>query len=139
MIDLLVAIGIIVLLSTITIPYLRKYQPNLKLRVASRNLTGDIRYAQQLTITEQKTHIVSLDIAGGKYEILRIDSATTTVKTVNFDSEIFLKQITGLTGNNILFNFYGAVSRSGTIILSNLNNNESTINIKPSGFVELVE
>lgn len=135
--ELLVVLGIIALLSTISIPYLRKYQPNLKLNAVARDLTTDLRYAQQLTVTEQKVHLVSFDLANDKYHILKIDTATTTVKTVNLDSEVSFKQITDLTDDQVVFNFYGGVSQSGQIILTNTNNVDATINIKPSGYIQL--
>ena len=137
LIDLLVALGIVALLSTITIPYIRKYQPNLKLHATARDLTTDIRYAQQLTVTEQKVHLVDFNEAQNKYEILKIDTATTTVKSVSLDSEISFKEITGLINDQIVFNFYGGVSQPGQIILTNVNNITATINIKPSGYVQL--
>lgn len=137
LIDLLVALGIIALLSTLTIPYLKKYQPNLKLNATARNLTADLRYAQQLTITEQKVHLVSFNMTNNKYDILRIGTATTTVKTVNLDLEIGFKEITGLTNNQVAFNFYGGVNQSGQVVLNNKNNLTATINIKPSGYIQL--
>lgn len=137
LIDLLVALGIIALLATIAIPYLKKYQPNLKLNAAARDLTTDLRYAQQLTITEQKVHQVVFDLVNNKYNILKIDTATTTVKTVIFDSELSFKQITDLTDNQVIFNYYGGVSQAGKIILTNTNNVTATINIKPSGYIQL--
>src|SRR3990167_5202237 len=138
LINFMVSLGIIVVLSTITIPYLRKYQPNLKLHAVARDMTTDLRYAQQLTVTEQKVHLVNFDLINNKYEILKLDDATSTVKSVNLDSDITFQEITGLTNNQVIFNFYGGVSESGTVILTNLNNLDSTINIKPSGYVELV-
>ena len=139
LIDLLVAFSIIALLATISIPYLKKYQPNLKLNGAARALTADLRLAQQLTVTEQKVHLVSFDLINDKYDILKIDAATTTVKTVNLDQEVSLKQITDLTDNQVVFNFYGGVSRSGTVVLTNTNNLDAAINIKPSGYIQLAE
>ncbi|NCO79993.1 hypothetical protein GW884_01765, partial [Candidatus Falkowbacteria bacterium] len=70
LLDLLVSFSIIALLATITIPYLKKYQPNLKLNAAARNLTTDLRYAQQLTVTEQIVHKVSFDLINDQYQIL---------------------------------------------------------------------
>ena len=139
LIDLVVAIGIIALLSTLAIPYLRKYQPNLKLNAAARALTTDLRYAQQLTVTEQKIHLVDFDLAQDKYDILKIDSATTTIKSVDLDPEISFKEITGLTDNQAVFNYYGGVSQAGTVILTNTNNVDATVNIKPSGYIQLQE
>ena len=135
--DLLVSLSIIALLSTVAIPYLKKYQPNLKLNAAARDLTTDLRYAQQLTITEQKVYQVVFDLAQDKYQIQKIDVATTTIKTVNFESEISIKQINDLTGDKVVFNYYGGVSQAGEIILTNINNVEAIINIKPSGYIQL--
>ena len=138
LVDLLVVLGIIALLSTIAIPYIRKYQPNLKLHATARDLTTDIRYAQQLTVAEQKVHLVSFDENNNKYEILRVDAAaTTTIKSVNLDAEITFKTITGLSENQIVFNFYGGVSQSGQVVLTNVNNADAIIDIKPSGYVRL--
>jgi Tfp pilus assembly protein FimT len=139
LINLLVIFGIIALLSTIAIPYLRKYQPNLKLNGTARELISDLRYAQQLTITEQVVYLVELDIENDSYDILKIDTATTTVKTIEFPLEVSYQQITGLTNNQIVFNSYGGVSESGQIVLVNTNGKTSTINIKPSGYVQLVQ
>ena len=137
LIDLLVAISIIALLSTLAIPYLRKYQPNLKLNATARDLTADLRYAQQLTVAEQKIHLVVFDIIDNNYQILKIDTATTTVKTVTFESEVSIKEIIDLTDNKVVFNYYGGVSQAGEIILTNTNNVTATINIKPSGYIQL--
>ncbi|MDO9399559.1 MAG: GspH/FimT family protein [bacterium] len=135
--DIIVSLGIIVLLSTIALPYLKKYQPNLKLNGVARDLTTDLRYAQQLTVTEQKIHQVVFDLNNNQYQILKIDTATTTIKTVILDPEINIKEITGLTDNKVIFNYYGSVSSPGQIILSNINNLTATINIKPSGYIQL--
>lgn len=139
MIDLLVAMGIIALLSTIAIPYIRKYQPNLKLSATARDLTADLRYAQQLTVTEQKVYLVNFDAADDQYQILKIDIATSTIKSVSLDADVSFKEITGLADNKVVFNFYGGVSLPGQIVLANINDKTSTINIKPSGYVELAE
>ncbi|MFH1522279.1 MAG: hypothetical protein ABIE43_00490 [Patescibacteria group bacterium] len=135
--NLLVSIGVIVLLTTISIPYLRKYQPNLKLSATARDLVSDLRYAQQLTITEQIPHSVNFDINNGLYQIFKLDVATTTIKTVEFDSNINFQDITGLSGHRVIFNYYGGVSQAGEIFLVNTNNVTATVNIKPSGYIKL--
>ncbi len=137
LLDLIVTFSIIAILSTISIPYIRKYQPNLKLNAASRELTADLRLAQQLTVTEQIIHKVSFDLYNDSYDILRIGAATTTVKTVKLDSDINFQQIIGLTNNQVVFNYYGGVSESGQIVLINVNANMATINVKPSGYIQL--
>lgn len=135
--DVLVSLGIIALLTTISIPYLKKYQPNLKLNAAARDLTADLRYAQQLTVTEQTVHSVIFDLDDDSYQIFRLGDLTTVVKEVSFDADVNFQQVTDLTDNQVVFNFYGGVSESGQIILINTNNKTATINIKPSGYVQL--
>ena len=135
--EILVVASIIVLLAGISIPYLRKYQPNLKLNATARGLTSDMRLAQQLTVTEQVVHIVSFDLGNDTYDILKLGATTTTIKSVEFDSVVSWQQITGLTDNQVVFNFYGGVSEAGQLILVNTNNQTATINIKPSGYIQL--
>jgi len=137
LLNVLVSFGIIALLATISIPYIRQYQPNLKLNATARNLTSNLRYAQQLTITEQAVHLVDFDLGGDSYQILRGGVATTTIKTVEFDPDVSFQQIISLTGNQAVFNFYGGVSEAGQIILINTNAKTATINIKPSGYIKL--
>jgi len=135
--EVLVAFGIIALMATISIPYIRQYQPNLKLNATARDLTSDLRYAQQLTITEQAVYFVDLNLDDDSYRILKGGVATTTIKTVEFDSSVSFQQITGLTDNEVVFNFYGGASESGEIILINSNGKTATINVKPSGYIQL--
>lgn len=137
LVEILGVLGIIVLLATISIPYIKKFQPNLKLNATARELTTDLRYAQQLTVTEQVVHIVELDIMNDKYEILRLGVSTTTIKAVKLDSEVMISQINGLTNNQVRFNSYGAVSEAGDITLINTNNKTARINVKPSGYIRL--
>lgn len=137
--EVLVILGIIALMATISIPYFKRYQPNLKLDAAARDLTADLRYAQQLTVTEQVVHLVDFDLDNDSYRILKSGVATTTVKTVEFDPDVSFQplQITDLTDDQVIFNFYGGVSESGKITLININGKIATINVKPSGYVQL--
>ncbi|MDD5072037.1 MAG: GspH/FimT family protein [Patescibacteria group bacterium] len=137
--EVLAILSIIILLSTISIPYLRKYQPNLKLNAAARGLTADLRYAQQMTVTEQVVYLVDFDLDSDSYQILKTGAATSTVKAVEFDNDVSFQQIIDLPDNQAIFNFYGGVSEAGQIILVNTNGRTATINVKPSGYVQLEE
>ena len=137
LINLLVVLGVIAIIATISIPYIKKYQPNLKLNASARELTADLRYAQQLTVTEQVAHSVKINLEDNSYQILKLSLATTTIKTVELASEVSFQQVTGLTNNQVVFNYYGGVSESGQIVLININNSTATINVKPSGYIQL--
>jgi len=141
LVNLLVVLGIVALMTTITIPYLRRYQPNLKLTANGREIASNLRLAQQLTITEQVPHLVFFDFSNDRYSILRLPSplATSTLLTVDLDSEVAFQQVNGLTGNMVRFNSYGAVSESGDVVLINTNSKIATINIKPSGYIQLIQ
>jgi Tfp pilus assembly protein FimT len=137
LVEVLGVLGIFLLIASISIPYIRKYQPNLKLNGVAKELVSDLRYAQQLTVTEQIIHMVQIDLIDNKYEILKLDTATTTIKSVNIDSEIFFSEVNGLSDDQVYFNSYGAVREAGDITLININGKTALIEIKPSGHIKL--
>lgn len=136
--EIMVVISIFALLTAISIPFLNKYQPNLKLNSSARNLAADLRYAQQLTITEQVLHLISIDIGAGSYALERIGAATTTIKEIILPQEVTF-DLASTTVSEIRFNSYGGVSGSsvGEIMLKNNNGQSQLILIKPSGYVHL--
>ena len=140
LINVLVGIGIMLVMATLTIPYLRQFQPNLKLSGAAQDLASDLKYAQQLTITERVIHGIYIDEVNDSYQIYRINppAATSTVKSVTLSADINISDVNGFTGNLVKFNSYGSVSESGDIVLSNINNASSTIRVKPSGFIQII-
>lgn len=133
----LAVLGILVLLTAVSIPFLRQYQPTLKLRTAARLLITDLRYTQQLTITEQNTYYLEMDIVGNSYQIIKQSAPNSLVKTVALEEEVNFQSITGLTDNRVVYNSYGAVGEQGKIILVNSDGNTITINVRPSGYVQL--
>ncbi len=136
LIQLLVSVGIIAMLSVISIPIIRNYQPNMKLRAEAKLLVSDLRYAQQLTVTEQKVHYLKMDIISAEYQIIKQEAPESPIKTKNLDSAVNFQEITELTDNQVVFNSYGGVSESGQIILVNSNGKTTTINVKPSGYIQ---
>ena len=137
--SLLVSCGIIALLSMIAIPYLKKYQPNLRLDAMARLLASDLRLAQQLSVNEQISHNVVFDLENDSYNIIKSDDVETVIKSVGFDSDVSFQSIIGLTNNKVIFNYYGSVSEAGQIVLININGITSQINIKPSGYTQVAQ
>ncbi len=135
--NLLIGLGVIVIIATISIPLLNSYKPRLNLSSAAKIIATDLRYAQQLTIAKQKIHLVEFNQIGNSYQIKKIGSATTTIKEAFLPEQIYFSQITGLTDNKVFFNFYGGVVETGLIVLINAVNSTSTIEIKPSGYVQV--
>ena len=136
LINLLVSIGIMALLITVSMPFLRQFQPNLELSSTTRDLVTNLRLAQQLTVTEQDMHVLEINDSTDTYMILKYEPATTTIKTVILPASISFQSIIGFTDNQIRYNAYGGVIEEGEITLININNNIKTIIIKPSGYVQ---
>lgn len=135
--NLLVTLGIIAVISVISIPNLREFQRNAELSDVTRELVSNIRYAQQLTITEQITHGVVLYTSPSYYEVVKFNPATTTIKSVNLPSGYTFTDISGFSMNLIEFNSYGSVDENGTIEIENSASSTKNIEIKPSGYVDL--
>ena len=136
LIEIMTTISIFVLLIAITIPNFRTYQSNIGLKDSIRTFVGNLRYAQQLAITEQKTYGLIISAATDTYRVVRYDTATTTIKTVILPSDIDFLSVSDFNCDFIRFNSYGAVHESGTVVLINNDGETQTIEIKPSGYVE---
>lgn len=137
--NVIVGVGIFAMLSLLSIPYLQRYQTSIKLNGVAKNLTADLRLAQQLTITEQSAYLVQFSTSTQDYSILRTGAATTTIKTIAFPAEISYQSISAALNNQVIFNYFGGVSQSGTVVLKNSEDKTTTINIKPSGYIQLVQ
>lgn len=137
LINLIVGIGIIALMIGISLPYIKNYQIDSKLSAEARDLSGNLRYVQQLSVTNQVVHGIKFDTVNDAYYIKKYGISTTTIESVDLDSTIDLEKVTGLIDDRVKFNFYGGVNQSGEVILTNVNNSTSTIKIKPSGYVDI--
>ncbi len=138
LIELLTIIAIIGILVLIGIPALRSYQPNLQLGGAARNLVSDLRFTQQLTVTEQKEYCLQFFIAEKKYQIIQCGQ-TEPLKEVFLPDKIETLVVIGFTNNEVRFNPYGAVKETGTVTLINTKNATTTIDVRPSGFVKIIK
>jgi len=141
LIESLAVIAIIGVLVSISVLAFKLYQPTFQLSGETRDLVANLRYTQQLAVTEQINHAVcffSLD--GGyenKYEIIKYGECgvSTPQKEKNLEG-IKIKQV-NFSSPAIIFNPYGAVIESGTVVLENTKNKTKTIEVKPSGFVKI--
>lgn len=137
--EILTIVGIIALISLVTVPSFLNYQKNSKLQSESRLLATNIRYAQQLAITTQNLYAVKLFTqANSHYQIFDLNN-NALIKDVSLDHETKINLVTGLTDNEIRFTATGGTIESGMIYLTNTLNNTSTLEIKPSGYVKISE
>ena len=137
LVNVMVSLGIFLMMATISIPYFRSFRQNVELSEAAREIVSNLRYAQQLTITEQIPHGVYFNDAIDSYYVFKLITPTSTIKAVSLPADISFDSISGFTSNLVNFNSYGSVDQNGKIIISNTNNASSTITVKPSGYVQI--
>lgn len=134
--ELMVSISIVTLIILISIPVFITYQKGSKLKSEARLLVSNLRLAQQLAVTEQKIYNFVIYPVTKKYQI--VNSETSTIyKEVTLDNEVNISEISGLTNNTAQFNPTGGAAESGYIYLTNSLHATSTIQIKPSGYIEI--
>lgn len=137
LIEIMVAIGIIIVLSSVSWVGFKNYQPSLALSAASRDLTTDLRLAQQLSITEQINHGIFFNTSTNEYQLKKFGATTVVLLSKQLPTDIVFCGITGLSGSQALFNPYGSIAFSGSVCLANNKGQTKIIDIKPSGFVKI--
>lgn len=136
LVELLISIGVLGLIAAMSVPYVRTSISSLNLTNASKEIVTDLREAQQRTVTEQSNFYVQFIEAENKYRLIK-ESTGEIIKEKTLASEIDLYAVNDLTDGKAKFNFFGAAIETGTIILTNTSTNAtSTIEIKPSGYVQ---
>jgi len=136
LVELIIVIGIIVIISTISVPFYQNTAQNLNLSSVARSLASDLRYAQQLSVSTQDQYGVIFNLPENSYHIIN-QTQNQTIRQQFLHDNITIQSINGLSNNSIFFNPAGAVSESGIITLTNPNNRTTNIEIKPSGYVKI--
>ncbi len=143
LIELLIVIAVLGILIGISFPIFRNYQPDLQLSGITRDLVSDLRYAQQLALTEQIEYCVQFPAdfpTNRKYRIVQCGETEPIKPETTIPEEIIELTINpALTNNEVRYNPYGAVKESTDITLKNIKENERTIEIRPSGFVKIID
>lgn len=136
LVEIMIAVAITGILAGLSVIAFSHYQPDLQLSGAARDMVSNLRYAQQLAISQQVNCGVRFYPDEKKYQIIRYSDPEEIVKNIPLPYEINFSQ-TGFTNNQLRFNIYGAAVEAGTITMENMENNTSTIEVKPSGFVKM--
>lgn len=137
LIELLVVILVIGIITGISWGAVRALQPSLRLGSVARDLITDLRYAQQLAVSQQVDYGVRFSTATNEYQIIRHGTTTEDLLKKSLPDGIDFQEITGFSNNEVIFNPYGAVKETGTISLINTKGKTKTIEVRPSGFVKI--
>ena len=141
--ELIVVIGIMLIFMSIGIPVFNGVREKEELTGAVRDLVVDIRYAQQLAITEQLYYgvkFISVNDDLDKYELFKYSSSTNpeVVQLKDLPEGIRFVSI-DFSNSSVVFNPYGAADEQGSVTLSNSASNTSMVEVRPSGFVKIIQ
>lgn len=137
--ELIIVLGIIVLMSAIAAPTVSSFMPGIRLNGSARNLTADLREAQEKAVTEQNQYLVRFipTPLPATYQLIRkIDETETIIKEIKLPSGESITIENTITNNQIVFSPDGGPSSSGNITLSLLGKTK-IINVSPAGFIKL--
>lgn len=137
LIELLVVIAIIGIISAFSLTLLKAVGPSAGLSAAARDLASDLRYAQQLAVSDQNLYNITFAPSSNSYEIRRAGTNALIKKQV-ISGQLKLASIAGLPANTTAFTATGAATYTGTITLSAKNGRTIIIEIKPSGYVKII-
>lgn len=137
LVETLIVLGIIGILSGVGIFAFNNYKASIDLTGSGRELVSNLRYAEQLSVSEQIRHGIQFFQNDNKYQIIKYGATEEVLKEVVFPAGISYQSITGFTSNRVRFNPYGASEENGSVIIINTDNATKTIEVKPSGFVKL--
>lgn len=128
-------LAMMAILVTIAAPSFRSLQSRYVLGGAAKSLAGDLRYAQQLSVTQQQPYGVRIDPPSRSYTVVQLGSPEATVKSVTLDQSVAVDSPTGLDDDEVSFNSAGAPSNSGDVVLVHAGGTIATVSVRPSGFV----
>lgn len=135
LIELSIVVAIVIIIGGVFLGTLKVLQPSLQLGSIVRDLISDLRYTQQLAVTEQVNHGVRFATDTDTYQILRYGTTTEEVAVKSLPEAVNFHQISGFANDEVVFNPYGAVVETGVISLINTSGETKTIEVRPSGFV----
>lgn len=135
--EILVVIGIMAILGAVSWPIINSLQPSLKLSAITRDLTVNLRFAQQKAVTEQVEYGLRFSLDDNSYQVLKFSTTTQEVSEKVLPADVWFYQISGFTNQEVIFNVLGAVEEAGAIVLRNTRQQSKTIEVRPSGFVKI--
>ncbi|MDO8505268.1 MAG: prepilin-type N-terminal cleavage/methylation domain-containing protein [bacterium] len=137
LVEFLVSFAIVALVAGISVTYLRQAGPGSILRAGALDLATDLRYASELAVSTQVRQEVRFNNpSASSYTIVALSIPEQIVKTIQLDSSLTFGSIT-LPSNTAEFNSIGSVFAPGTVILQHQNGMQKTIDIRPSGYVQM--
>lgn len=138
LIELLVAIGILLLTVSLGAFFVKNQLPKLRLYAGAQELARTLERARRLTVSGQAPHGVKFSLADNNYLLLKLRPFPLALATSTLPENVsFNSTTTPFTDNTAQFNSFGGAKESGTIILQNLDGQTKSVIINPSGYVRV--
>ena len=140
--EVFVVISIIGILALISFPVLRNFQPTLQLNGIVRELVSGLRLTQQLAVSEQVEYCFILPDnfpSNRAYQIIQCGESQFFEQGIIPVEIIGLTIVPSLSNNEVRYNSYGAAKESAQITIENVQNKTKTINVRPSGFIRVID
>ena len=144
LVELMIAIGLLVILAAIGWVNLHAYTLNRNLRSAARDIASDFFICKERAVSESKTYQIVFNVAGGSYAIQTVTGtpAAVTKRPSSFGSGISIVSAGFGGGQTINFFARGTVSPlspppgvagDNSVILRNSRNSRATITVTMTG------
>ncbi len=137
-IELIIVIGIIAILASITVPTISKTSPTYQLSGTSKELIANLRLAQEDAVSSQKQHLIkfSLESLPQSYQLIKRDGTDTVLETQEINSNISISIDDAFQDDEVVFSADGAPSSAGIITL-NQESQSKSIDISPAGVIRV--
>jgi prepilin-type N-terminal cleavage/methylation domain-containing protein len=142
LIELIIAVGLVAIVSAIAVPQFQRYSANTDLKAAAREVSGDISNTKQAAVGENvNAYRLSFNVAGNNYSLSRTDTGVTlwTKSFASFGSGIRIESVNFGGGSVIAFDKRGTTTSTlGSVRLINkiLTKAKVTVNITGKTYVQ---
>jgi len=133
LIEILMVIVLITIIIGVGISGITRYG-TLRLSGEAAELVGDLRYARQMSVTEQIHYAVRFNFDENSYQIIKYGDEENIVKTKIFPAGTEMEKIEECF--EVKFTLFGAAFKSGKVLLKG-EDFEKIIEIRPSGFIHV--
>ena len=138
LIELMFVIGIIGIVSAITVPAIMNRMPEYRLREATRDVVSSLQEARMKAVNRNIDSFVFFDVGNNSYSARMNGQAD--YKTVNLPTNLILYQVTGFGASTAGFNSRGLLNTTaGSIYLRNNQSNARRIIVNLSGNVRVLK
>ena len=143
LIELIIVLGILVVVSALSIPFIQTFQVSSDLYTHTNTLVKTLRRAQHQAVTGLNDSSWGVYFANGNKKFVLFKGEDYITRDQSYDQETDYPEIFNITtdfGSEIYFSLYsGQPSTVGLVTITSPNNKSKTISIANSGLIQIDE